>query len=207
MWNSISASTKLLKNVTVKRKKRKEKNSHKVSPYSVATVIQVSKTPRISSDLNWCYLHPLESRNPSCGCQSQRITACPPTVTIAAPESCKQLSSSIKRSSGLWRRGSCHLPSWGENHAYSYSYENKLPPLSVFQKTYGCVFWLWRHGKVLSACGRGLVSTFRKVLTNHFISYTLLAPGWTFGLQNCLKSWWQRSNKVPETFLKDFEPY
>ncbi len=45
-------------------------------------------------------------------------------------------------------------------------------------------------------------------LTDHFIRYTLLVPGWTpVCLQNCLNSSWHRFNKVLETFLRDFGPY
>ncbi len=45
-------------------------------------------------------------------------------------------------------------------------------------------------------------------LTNHFIRYTFLVPGWTpFCLQNCLNSSRHRFNKVLETFLRDFGPY
>ena len=44
--------------------------------------------------------------------------------------------------------------------------------------------------------------------TRHFFRYTLPVPGWTpFCLQNCLNSWWQRFNKLLETFLWDFGPY
>ncbi len=48
----------------------------------------------------------------------------------------------------------------------------------------------------------------RNTLTGHFITYTLLVPGWTrFCLQNCLNSSWHRFKKVLETFLRDFGPY
>ncbi len=45
-------------------------------------------------------------------------------------------------------------------------------------------------------------------LTDHFIRYTLLVPGWTpLCLQNCFNYSWHRFNKVLETFLRDFGPY
>ncbi len=45
-------------------------------------------------------------------------------------------------------------------------------------------------------------------LTDHFIRYTLLVPGWNpFCLQNCPNSSWHRFNKVLETLLRYFGPY
>ncbi len=47
----------------------------------------------------------------------------------------------------------------------------------------------------------------RHTLTDHFIRYTLLVPGWTPFAFRTLNSSWHRFNKVLETFLRDFGSY
>ncbi len=73
--------------------------------------------------------------------------------------------------------------------------------VSQFELNYWNKWTFPRHSNLLRC-------TCTHTLTGNFIRYTLLVPGWTpLCLQNCLNSSWHRSNKVLETFFRDFGLY